>query len=107
MYYQPFRRVELTTKAEEIEQAIQNVDEHLYVDGDITKPGVLQIWRKHPESHLPMHITDIPPLASVDAILRILKMMDTGGENIFEKALLEAMRRRQSEERTRRSNNEQ
>lgn len=82
MRYQSFRRGSIGSRGREIEQAVASVDPYLYVDIAWDKPRQEQLWRKHPEAHLPMLIFDIPKHASISAVLKKLTEMDHGGVDL-------------------------
>ena len=75
MHYQSFRRGSISTRGREVERAVASIDPYLYVDVAWGKPGQEQLWRKHPEAHLPMLLFEIPSHASLEGIKRKLQEM--------------------------------
>lgn len=87
--YQPYRRGTITARGERIENAAKVIDEYLYVDTKHQSPHLLQLWRKHPDAHLPFLIFDIPPTATVAEVINQLRTMDKRGRDIgLEAAIL-------------------
>lgn len=87
--YQQFRHAPLSARGREIEEAAQTIDEYLYVDVKHKQSGSLQLWRKHPLSHLPLPIFDIPNCVSIGEVLHRLRSTDQRGHDIgYESAVI-------------------
>jgi len=80
--YQQYRHAPLSARGREIEEAVKEIDEYLYVDTRHQQSGALQLWRKHPLAHLPLPIFDIPSTASLGEVLHRLHSTDQRSHDI-------------------------
>lgn len=86
MRHHPFRRGAINEDASLLEAAALTVDPYLYIDVAFEKPGQIQLWRKHPQSHLPMLICDIPSNVCAETLIDMLHLMDHSDVDLYANA---------------------